>query len=151
MGSRELSFLRQMGLGGAVYFREQFLSDNVKGLRSWLRTHYYRTPALLPPLPDAPSDSLGRPVLTACSHRGGEGLYTVEGAPRYVLYASETEPVDADNPANIVRIVYSNAPSGRAEVGYNMLTARAFGLHLAVTALDRWGRESAPLPLPLIE
>ena len=150
--TRELSFLRQMGLGGAVYFREQFLSNNVKGLRSWLRTYYYRTPALLPPLQGAPADSLACPVLTACSHRGGEGLYTVEGAPRYVLYASETEPVDTGNPANIVRIVYGNgSPSGRAEIGYNMLTARAFGLHLAVTALDRWGRESAPLPLPLIE
>lgn len=150
--TRELSFLRHMGMGGAVFFREQFLRDDVKGLRTWLRRYYYRTPALLPPLDGAPSDSLQRPTLIGRSHRGSQGIYTVEGAPRYVLYASPSEPVDTDNPANIVQIVYSDgSTSQRAGIAYDMLTARAFGLHLAVTALDRYGRESAPLPLPHIE
>lgn len=118
--TRELQFIRQMNMGGAAYFRTRFLLNDVKGLETWIRNYYYTTPALMPPLKD-------NPACTASSKR----------TPRFVLYASDTHPVDTSNPENIVRIFWG-------EVKYNMLTARLFGKHLAITTLDDFGNESEP-------
>ena len=121
--TRELRFIRQQGMGGAAYFRTRFLLDDVKGLETWLRHHYYTTTALTPPLKNAHTypTSLRR-------------------TPRYVLYASDTYPVDTSAPENIVRVFWG-------EVKYNMLAARLFGKHLAVTTLDDYGNESAPVDI----
>ena len=146
--TRELSFARHLGLGGAVYFREKFLRENHKGLRTWLRDKFYSTPALPPVLGTA--DSIASPTITGQSHRDTQGIISVEGGDRYVLYASDSEPVDTECPANIVKTVYGNTDGRhKADITYDMLTVRAFGLHLAVTALDRYGRESEPVKVTL--
>ena len=121
--TRELQFIRQMNMGGAAYFRAQFLLDNVKGLETWVRNHYYTSPALLPPLKNSK-----------------EYKTSAKRTPRYVLYASDTYPVDTANPENIVRIYWG-------KVEYNGLMARLFGKHLAVTHLDDYGNESEPMEI----
>jgi hypothetical protein len=60
--------------------------------------------------------------------------------PRYVLYASDTYPVDTNNPENIVRIFW-----GKPQ--YNTLMARLFDKHLAITQLDDYGNESEPVEI----
>lgn len=121
--TRELQFIRQMNMGGAAYFRAQFLLRNVKGLETWVRNHYYTTPALHPPLKNTKE-------------------YPTEKkrTPRYVLYASDTYPVDTNNPENIVRIFW-----GKPQ--YNTLMARLFNKHLAITKLDDFGNESEPMEI----
>ncbi len=122
--TRELQFIRQTGMGGAAYFRAKFLLDNVKGLETWVRNHYYTTTALVPPLK------------CSSNNNSTENRRT----PRFVLYASDTYPVDTENPENIVRVFWG-------ELKYNMLVARLYGKHLAVTALDDYGNESAAIDL----
>ncbi len=147
--TRELRFIRQMGLGGAAYFRTRFLLDDVKGLETWLRNHYYTTAALMPPLvnEELKNEELKNEELknVECSRKSAltnEGLSGGKRTPRYVLYASDTYPVDTENPENIVRVFWG-------EVTYNTLAARLFGKHLAVTRLDDFGNESAPTELTL--
>lgn len=121
--TRELRFIRQMDMGGAAYFRARFLLDDVKGLETWLRNHYYTTTALTPPVKNS------RPYTT-----------TARRTPRFVLYASDTYPVDITNPENVVRTFWG-------KVQYNLLAARLFGKHLAVTRLDDFGNESEPMDI----
>ena len=59
-------------------------------------------------------------------------------ACRYVIYAGNTQPVDISNPANIVTVTDAH------EYSYNLLSRRLYGLHMAITAIDRFGNESAP-------
>lgn len=46
--TRQLHTLRGLGAGGAAYFRTRFLTDDQKGLLSFLRHDYYLRPALPP-------------------------------------------------------------------------------------------------------
>ena len=142
--TRELSFIRHMGLGGAVYFREQFLHDNVKGLRTWLRDRYYTAPAILPAMEHTSETQM--PQLVSTTWRGTEGIFSVTGGSRYVLYASESDSVDINDAANIVKVVYGNE-SAPTEIRWDMLTARAYALHFAITSLDRYGNESRALQI----
>lgn len=141
---RELCYLRQQGLGGQAYFRSQFLTDNTKGIYDYLQHSFYPYPALLPPMtwqhataPAAPSVEQHRtgPKTAALRWAGIEN----GGAPcRYVIYASQHEPVDVTDPANIVTVTWQN------EYDFNLLAATLYGYHFAVTALDRYGLESKP-------
>lgn len=146
---REIHFCRLHNLGGQVFFRSQFVTDNTKGLLTLLRCHLYQAPALVPALNSAPSaaplaPSRGRIDETA-------GGFCLSWAPvedcTYILYRSSAYPVDISNPYNIVAA---------------NLTDTAFTLPLpvppewlpyySVTAINRYGQESAPLqfnsPLP---
>ena len=65
-----------------------------------------------------------------------------DGQPcRYVIYASKETQLDISRPENIVCIVRE------PEYTYNLLSATLYDLHLAITALDRFGNESAPLEI----
>ena len=55
----------------------------------------------------------------------------------YVVYASDTYPVDTENPANIV----AQRVMGTSYI-YAPLTPWNLKLYYAVTAIDRYGNES---------
>lgn len=141
---RELCYIRQMELGGQAYFRSKFLTDNTKGIYDYLQKTYYPYPALLPPMTWHNTERPAMPLLTRRERRNGVNEY-LEWVPqegcRYVVYVSQSKPVDTDNPANIVRITYDN------NYVYSLLGAYYHDYHLAITALDRYGNESPALEL----
>lgn len=122
--TRELCFIRSLGMPGAAYFRARFLLDNVKGLEDWIRDFYYTTPAIVPPMVPDTQTAGSRPADTTRSRR-------------LVLYASRDYPVDTTDPNNLVRVYWG-------DVRWDELTRRLWGLNLAVTELDDYGNESAP-------
>ena len=133
MVERQMHVLRQLGLGHA-YFRSKFFTDNVKGIYDFGR-RFDATPALVPPMtwtgqpaPQAPTTlSLtdGRLSWSGATDRN-DALHLF-----YNIYASNTYPVDTDNPANLVatRLTETNrqVPEGK---------------YYAVTAMNRYGIES---------
>lgn len=141
---RELCYLRQMGLNGQAYFRSQFLTDNTKGLYDYLQKDFYPYPALLPPMTWQNDTIPEKPELVTRERRNGVNEY-VEWSPqeecRYVIYASDKQPIDISDPKNIVKVTYENSYT------YSLLGAYYYNYHLAVTALDRYGNESQPLEL----
>ena len=141
---RELCYLRQQGLGGQAYFRSQFLTDNTKGIYDYLQRDYYPYPALLPPMTWQSNAKPEMPRLVGRERIGGINekitWSAVEGC-RYVIYASTKQPIDTNNPQNIVKVTHDNSFT------YSLLGAYYHGYHLAVTALDRFGNESLPLKL----
>lgn len=143
---RELCYIRQQGLGGQAYFRSQFLTDNTKGIYDYLKNDFYPYPALTPAMtwlcdtpPQAPHITGQQRVDGVKEHLAWSQVRGKHGeACRYVLYASKSTPIDITDPANIVLVTESN------EYTYNLLSRTLYGLHMAVTALDRFGNESQP-------
>lgn len=138
--SRQMHVARQVGLGHA-YFRSRFFTDNTKGVYDFAARQFDATPALVPPMtwerqsvPAAPrrievSESNGTTVLTWES-RGRDLLYNV--------YASMTCPVDITDARNLIATRLQNNRLSVAKAGLKG------GRYFAVTAMNRFGTESAP-------
>jgi len=138
--SRQMYVARQVGLGHA-YFRSRFFTDNTKGVYDFAARQFDATPALVPPMtwerqsvPAAPrrievSESNGTTVLTWES-RGRDLLYNV--------YASMTCPVDITDARNLIATRLQNNRLSVAKAGLKG------GRYFAVTAMNRFGTESAP-------
>ena len=141
---RELCYVRHLGLSGQAFFRSRFLTDNTKDIYDYLRKDFYPYPALLPPMTWQSSERPDTPTLVTRERRNGVNEYiewTQQENCRYVIYASSKQPVDTDNPQNIVKVTYDN------NYTYSLLGAYYYDYHIVVTALDRYGNESLPLEL----
>lgn len=60
---RQLNVARSEGLGGAAFFRAEFLLNNEKGLYDWLRNDFHRSPALVPAMSWADTSTPAAPVV----------------------------------------------------------------------------------------
>ena len=137
---REMNVLRQLGLGHC-HFRAKFLCDNIRGVYG-MASRFCATPALVPPMtwygvqpPRQPAD------LTLKGHTlSWQGVADVTSGSYtyYNIYASEDYPVDISRAENIV------ATRLRKTSVHVPVTGR---MNYAVTAMDRYGQESAPAQL----
>lgn len=138
---REMNVCRQMGIGTAM-FRNKFLMDNIKGLYDFTANEHNPYPALVPEMtwyrheaPTMPtnisikSDNTTK-TLSWNSNSASSDIY-------YNVYASNTAPVDINDARNLIvtRI------SGKSiQIPHSTWTR-----YFAVTAIDRYGKESRPL------
>jgi len=146
---RQIRFSRSNGLAGQAHYRVKYLMDNIQGLYDLLVDELYTTPALVPAMPwldnVAPSAPQGLQVQVDAegyTHLSWQASTDNDpkNAPMYVIYGSDTYPVDTNNPANIIAqrvqgTTYTYAPI----FPWNRK------IHFAVTAIDRFGNESKPL------
>ena len=145
--SRQLFFTRQTSLAGHAYFRNKFLLDNVKGIYDELKTEFYTTPALVPPMtwqdsiaPTAPTQPIYEPQANGALRLAWTASKDNNDLPvAYHLYASNSYPVDTDETQNLLQTYVKGnevvLPHGQSWQYY------------AVTATDRYGNESVPLEL----
>lgn len=143
---RQLAFMRSENLQGQAYFRCLHLTENTKGLYDYLQGEFYSHPALLPPMKWQDSVPPSKPELVERKRIKGtmeeiswkpqqkDGTYC-----RYAVYASQKRPVDVGDVRNLLTVTQNTAYT------YNLLNATLYGMHLAVTAIDRYGNESEPL------
>ena len=125
---------------GTAQFRSQYVTANVKEVYDLLRyTNPY--PALVPAMPwlcdTPPATPTGLQVVTD-KHATTLTWDIVEGVT-YNIYSSDTYPVDVANPAHL-RHTYCR--DGRYTEEYPSLVRPC---HYAITAIDRYGNESAPV------
>ena len=146
---RELCYLRQQQLGGQAYFRSQFLTDNTKGIYDYLKQDFYPHPALMPAMTWQSDRHPAMPVLTTRQRLQGINEHLewqpveMDGTPcRYAIYASKKKPVDTERGENLITVTQN------CHYTYNLLSSTLYGLHLAITAIDRYGNESEPLQIP---
>jgi len=146
---RQLNVTRQIGIGHC-YFRAKFLLDNIKGVYDYV-AWFDRYPALIPPMTWAHNIEPTAPTTLQVRHtKQGDQLNWSGAKDRsdgpyliYNIYASREKPVDINNPANLIatRNLWQNLL-----VPYVATQSRP--LHYAVTAVDRYGNESAAIQEP---
>ena len=138
---RQLHVIRaHPSVAGAAQFRSQFVTSNVKGVYDLLRS-LYPYPALVPsmlwvsnappPMPQGLEVMKDKHAITL-SWKANEGVC-------YNIYSSDTFPVDVDNPANLCSVYH------RANSYIVHTPSLVHPRHYAITAIDRYGNESAPL------
>lgn len=151
--TNQLHYIRQLGLGGQAYFRCRFLTDNVKGIYDYLRRDYYAFPALTPActwldsiaptMPDGFAvQALPDGMERLCWHPSSDNF--ADAGVRYNVYVSRQYPVDVTRAENLISASLSDT-----SFVFNRLMVRLYGMHIAVTALDRCGNESQPAILSL--
>ena len=144
--TRELQVLRQLHLGH-TYFRSKFFTDNTKGIYNYVRDTFDPYPALVPAMtwehntpPTAPQ-RFGQKLHDGVLELRWDGAHDNSGAPYllYNVYASRTSPVDVSDARNLIA----------ARLVVNQLFLKSDEderpLYYAITAMDRYGNESAPL------
>ena len=122
-----------------------FLSKNVQGLYDKLRYDYYKSPALTPSMPWLDNTPPTHPKDLTIENK--DGYITLRwqpstdndtvNPPRYIVYASDTYPVDISNPENILAAYVPDC-----SYTYAPLYPWKAKLYYAVTAIDRYGNES---------
>lgn len=144
--TREMYYLRQQGLTGQAFFRSKFLTDNTKGLYDYLQNQFYPYPAL-PPCYHW-NDSIAPEKPQGFTLEGGllrwQADEESQGGVRYNVYASRDYPVDITRADNLMAILLP-----KPEYRFDRSTLLLYGLHLAITAVDRAGNESEAAQLDL--
>lgn len=143
---RQINFTRLVGLAGQAHYRAQFLTNNTKGLYDRLIYRYYTIPALVPPMPwldkEAPSAPNGltlKPLEDGYTELSWQPATDndPQNAPTYVIYASDTWPVDTGKAENIV----AQRVTGTSYL-YTTIAPWNQKPFFAVSAMDRYGNES---------
>ena len=142
---RQIHFIRKNGLAGEAHYRTGFLMENTQNIYEELAENYYATPALQPAMPWLDNVAPSVPVRCGAKREGGYVTLTWETSkdnddrnePYYVIYASDSYPVDTTNPENILaqsvrKNSYIHAPVLPWEAKQ----------YYAVSAMDRYGNES---------
>lgn len=145
---RQIYFSRKIGLDGQAYFRNKFILSNTKGILDELQSNFYVYPAVVPPMRWTSQNAPSQPT-TPHVKLQGENIQmswkASESQPRgiyYRVYASDTYPVDTEKAQNLIlsrtdscQYTFTSSPSQKG------------GIYWAVTAVNRFGFESAPLAL----
>lgn len=151
--TRELYVLRQQGMGFCM-FRSKFFTDNVKGLYDFVCQEFNRYPSLIPPTPCNHPDCSSSHLCASCQPPHAPAGITVNFQPdstviewgdaydksdgnylTYNVYASDTYPVDTEKAEHLLAVRC---------YGSSLVLADTTRRYYAVTAVDRYNRESQP-------
>lgn len=143
---KQVNVMRDAGNLGMVYFKYSTWRNNngtIDGatwaLRRWLKKQVYTTPALCPaPQWIAPPKQYG--TVTNCRREGDVLSWDAVDNVRYAIYAIPDGVADADfrcQPQYLLGFTYPNS--------FDIKPAYAQGYRFAVTILDRWENEFAPV------
>lgn len=142
---REMCVSRQLGLGTAM-FRNKFLMDNVKGIYDFTADNFCRYPALVPEMTWHAHPAPRSPRRLQVSRNGDTDLLRWEASSAagsagqkvyYNIYGSDSWPVDISKACNII--------AARRDATTASLPHSQYFRYYAVTAVDRYGKESAAL------
>ena len=141
---RQMNVARQQELGHC-YFRSRFLTENTKGLYDFV-CNFDAYPALVPavitrqPAPQAPTSLHVERTTNGDNISWSGAIDTSDGDYlTYNVYASTTQPVDIQDARNLIatrqmqQFVSVRRPSSEPTLYY------------AVTAVNRYGKESEPV------
>lgn len=152
---RQLGVARRHGAGMA-FFRSRFLTDNTKGLYRYLTDVWNTAPALPPPMPSTQTSPPAAPPSLSVVRTDSADYLTWaaaenhSGAPYvlYNVYASPDGQPDWHDARHLVAMrLHTNFICIKRGGGHHS-PAAARKYHYAVTAMDRYGRESEPVFCP---
>ena len=146
---RQINFIRAEGMAGEAHYRVAFLLEqDTQGLYNTLKENYYTYPALQPAMtwlddvsPTVPSALQVEQQANGCANLTWQAATDndTQNQPTYIIYGSDTYPVDTSNPHHIIA-------QGIRTTHYTFCPLFPWETHryFAVTATDRYGNESSP-------
>lgn len=143
---RQMGVTRRYGIGHA-YFRSRFFTDNLKGIYDFASRDFDIHPALPTPMtwqskvcPTQPNNFKVNRFSTV-DHLSWQQSTDRSGSDyiMYNIYASDTYPVDINDARNLVA-----AKVRQTEFSIKNPYGFSKNKHYAVTAINRFGNESAP-------
>lgn len=144
--TRQLNFIRSLGMGGSAFFRSRFLTNNVKDLRGFLTDAFYSRPVLIPPMTWADSIPPTVPQLnirrnTACVELSW--TRAEDNAPATpISYNIYRLPPDTIPPSLTTAQLIANGIKTTSFIDVP-LTQSAACVGYAVTSVDSYGNECA--------
>lgn len=169
--TRELYVLRDQGMGFCM-FRSKFFTDNVKGLYDFVSQQLCPYPSLVTPMhgakgkaPAAPrslkvlpgdktitvvwqeADATGDARRPTGQERDKAGRDDNDDYLTYNVYFSDTYPVDVTRAENILVVRHRGTMLTVPSTAFTAADGSALHFY-AVTAVDRYGRESKPCQQP---
>ncbi|MDX5483292.1 MAG: family 10 glycosylhydrolase [Hymenobacteraceae bacterium] len=152
----QMRYLRNnKNVQGSVFFSSRSLTNNLAGFRDSLQHDFYRYPALQPQMqwlddaaPSAPTKLRNQKFLIFRSWKKAKVQWespeesdSQRDVYGYVVYRfDENEPVDLENPGNIVKISFDRSFTSF----HDESAARGKSYQYVITAIDRLKNESAP-------
>ena len=141
--TREMEVLRANGMGQA-FFRSKFFTDDTKGIYRFSKDRFYQYPALVPPMTWEGKREVKAPknlTIKKCGKNTARLSWSHtddkhDGMLYYNVYASHECPVDISDARNLIL--------PRTPLSSIIIPLDA-SRHYAITAMDRYGNESAPL------
>lgn len=146
---RQINFIRAEGMAGEAHYRVAFLlKQDTQGLYNTLKENYYTCPALQPAMtwlddvsPTVPSALQVEQQANGCANLTWQAATDndTQNQPTYIIYGSDTYPVDTSNPHHIIaQGIRTTHYTYRPNFPWEMYQ------YFAVTAIDRYGNESSP-------
>lgn len=146
--NRQMHFTRDHNLAGQGHYRAEYIVKNTQGLYDELVESHYVYPALQPAMTWLDSIAPSSPKnLRLNQQPDGYTLLSWDAStdndnrnkPQYVVYGSDSFPVDTNNPKNII------AKNVKATTFlYTSVLPWQYYSYFAVSAIDRYGNESLP-------
>ncbi len=144
--SNQVQIMRDAQAQGMVYFKYSTWRNNngtidgqTWGLRRWLKNQVFTTPALCPSTQwIAPQKQYG--TVTNCRREGNTLMWDAVDNVRYAIYAIPDSVTDADFRCQADYLLGFTYPNS-----YEIKANYATGYRFAVTILDRWENEFAPV------
>ena len=143
--TREMNVLRSLGMGH-TYVRSRFNNETVKGIYTYAKDKFDQYPSLTPPMTWQSTAIPSRPEGMNMTSTAGKlvlrwwGGTDTSGSSSYIMYnvyTSKVSPVDVTDGRNLI---------ARRLRHPQLVLANDDGEHFfAITAIDRYGNESAPL------
>lgn len=144
---RQIYFTRNYHLEGQAYFRNKFLLNNTKGIWDELKLSFYTHPAVTPALSWIDSIAPAAPSFVSFSDHDQRitmnwkpSTSSKAGGIHYRVYASNNYPVDIEAAENLMETHLT-----AHEYCYAPAVPWLKKNFWAITAVDRYGNESAPL------
>ncbi|MDR2804492.1 MAG: family 10 glycosylhydrolase [Dysgonamonadaceae bacterium] len=140
----QIQYTRDNRMEGNAMYRTRYLMNNQKGILDILTHHFYRYPAVLPPLTWL-SQTKPEPPQNVEAITSGDYMFLywdpvtpgAAGKILYNVYRSESWPIDTGRSDCLIAV---GAPDGRLFVPLN--SAKESGFYYAVTSSDRYHNES---------
>lgn len=147
--TRELHFTRDQKMGGQAFFRYQFLDENHKGLYDYLKYHFYTYPSLTQPIkggemPDAPQGVEMSLINNHYAlHWKEDTAQAFQQGARYLRYnvyaVSRRGAINISQPQHLIATALDSC-----SIPIDLETCLYEGINFAVTAVNRYGKESKP-------
>jgi uncharacterized lipoprotein YddW (UPF0748 family) len=149
--TRQIEAIRNTpGIQGMIFFSSTSFLHNPNGWNDSLQQHYFRCPALVPPMPWIDSTTPPRPRLETISNTGYEDITSLHILANqstiplraFVVYRFSTG--DSLMNRNDIRNIYGVLPAEK-EAWLSIPQTDLSGERIAVTALDTHNVESDPV------